>query len=101
MRLIRLLLSVELEESRFHTLMMPTTKSILGLSLAVASKAYAATTLFNGLQSAIFPTTTSAECLASFNTSLQCDPLVSRLYMQTDWVGWNATNLTAFVSPDN
>lgn len=81
--------------------MMPTTKSILGLSLAVASKAYAATTLFNGLQSAIFPTTTSAECLASFNTSLQYDPLVSRLYMQTDWVGWNATNLTAFVSPDN
>ncbi|KAH2165418.1 hypothetical protein KXW37_006451 [Aspergillus fumigatus] len=79
---------------------MPTTKSILGLSLAVASKAYAATTLFNGLQSAIFPTTTSAECLASFNTSLQCDPLVSRLYMQTDWVGWNATNLTALCTPE-
>jgi hypothetical protein len=82
------------------TLTMLVTKSILGLSLAVAGKAYAATTLFNGLQSAIFPTTTSAECLSSFNTSLQCDPLVSRLYTQTDWVGWNATNLTAFVPPD-
>ena len=73
-------------------------KELLMLFAGPARLATAMTTLFNGLQSTIFPITTSASCLASFNTSIDCDPLISYLYKQTDWVGWNATNLTALVS---
>lgn len=63
--------------------------------IAVVNPVSAAISLFNGKQSFIFPPGTSTACLSSFNTTLNCDPLVTYLYMQTEYVGWNATNLTA------
>lgn len=56
--------------------------------------------LFNGHQTAVFPTDTPQECLAAFNTSLSCDSTVQLLNKQTDWVGWNATNLNALCVSD-
>lgn len=51
-------------------------------------------TLFNGIQGTIFPIGTSQACLDAFDTVLPCDPSLPLLHKQTDWVGWNATNLT-------
>lgn len=51
--------------------------------------------LFGSQQAAFFPTSTPQSCLAAFNTSLSCDSTAQLLIKQTDWVGWNATNLTA------
>jgi hypothetical protein len=72
--------------------------ALLLASPAFVSWVSAATTIFQGLQSVVFPYDTPTACLASFNLSIRCDPVVSLLYMQTNWVGWNATNLTAFVT---
>src|SRR2546423_13316990 len=51
--------------------------------------------LFNGQQDEFFPLNTPNSCLAAFNTSLDCDDRDHLLYKQTDWVGWNGTDLTA------
>lgn len=56
---------------------------------------FGATTIFGGKQATFFPTDTPQSCLAAFNTSLSCDNTAQLLVKQTDWVGWNATNLTA------
>ena len=63
--------------------------------VSIPARIHAATTLFNGLQEFIFPAGTAQACLAAFNTTLSCDPKAQLLYKQTDWAGWNATDLTA------
>lgn len=57
-------------------------------------------TLFNGIQGTIFPIGTSQACLDAFDTVLPCDPSLPLLHKQTDWVGWNATNLTTLCTSE-
>jgi len=66
--------------------------ALAGIAGLVTS-VHGAATLFNGMQAAFFPTDTPVNCLATFNTSLACSSEVQLLVKQTDWVGWNATNL--------
>jgi hypothetical protein len=69
--------------------------SVLIVSAVLFSPIDGATTLFNGQQAAIFPIDTPQTCQAAFDTSISCDTSVQLLIKQTDWIGWNATNLTA------
>lgn len=53
-----------------------------------------AVTLFNGFETSVFPLDTPEACFQVFDASLPCDQKLHLLYKQTDWTGWNASDLS-------
>ncbi|PYI13867.1 hypothetical protein BO99DRAFT_314610, partial [Aspergillus violaceofuscus CBS 115571] len=63
------------------------------LIIASPRECYAMNSLFNGAQEAMFQDAPS-ECLAAFNTTLNCDPKVQLLSYDFDRLDWTEADLT-------
>lgn len=79
---------------------MHTFKIVILLTTFLVKTIYSATTLFGGSQASFFPSNAPSACLAAFNASLDCDLSVQLLNTQTEWVGWNQSNLTALCTSE-